>query len=126
MGKYKVRVNPLAERPWELHPIWRAFGCLMLITGIPLAFVVAHFLVELDLERGWYPIPGDLRGGFTIPIIDYYLPHILATLIMTAVVIILGAASITFIYALIYAVVGPKRYGPLDAPPIRGSRKKKR
>lgn len=126
MGKYNVRQTPPPERPWDVHPVWRMFGCLLVIIGPLVAFAAAHFAVEYIIQEGIYPIPGDLRGGFTLPFVNYYLPHFYATLIMTGVFIILGAAGITFLYALIYSILGPKRYGPLDAEPIRTKGKKKR
>ena len=124
MGKYGKRQVPPPQRPWQVHPIWRGIGCLLVLIGPPLAFSAAHYLVEMNFEYGWLPVPGDFRQPFTIPFVDYILPHALASLLVAVILLLLGFAIIMIVYSTIYAILGPSRYGPLDSPPIRQPRRR--
>jgi hypothetical protein len=114
-----MRQVPPPQRPWDVHPIWRGIGCLMAVIGPLLAFSAAHYLVEINFERAWLPFPGEFLQPFTIPLVDYTLPHALASLLVGVVLLLLGFAVIMIVYSAIYAILGPSRYGPLDSPPIR-------
>ena len=127
MGKYQ-RQTKMPERPYEVHPIWRGIGCLLIIIGPFVAFAAAHTLVELKIENKWLvkylPVPRDLNNTVRIPEflmlpIDE-IEHFYADLLVTGILLLLGFALIMVIYAMMYSMVGPKR-SPLDSPPIRSS-----
>ena len=120
MGKYGKlsRQVPPPERPWSVHPIWRGIGCLMILIGPFVAFAAAHILLEMNLEQGWYPIPGEFAGPFTIKGIGYTVDHFFADLLIAGVFLLIGFAILMIIYSIIYSIMGPPRYGPLDAPPV--------
>ena len=124
MGKYGMRQVAPPQRPWQIHPIWRSIGCLMLLIGPPLAYSIAHYLVEMNYEYGWLPVPAEFRRAFVIPYLDVTLPHALASLLVAVVLLLLGFALTVIIYSTVYAILGPSRYGPLDSPPIRPPRRR--
>lgn len=127
MGKYSQlqRQTPPPPRPWSIHPIWRGIGCLMAIIMPIFAFAAASMLVDYNLKAGWYPVPGDLMSPFTIPGVGYTLPHLFASLLVAVLLLLAIFAVIMIFYAIVYALLGPKRYGPHDSPPIRQTRVRK-
>lgn len=100
------------ERQWRIHPVWRGIGCLMIVLIPLLSYGLAHLAVEANREQGWVAIPIDLLGPTAYP----YLYAKLALAVLIAVVIF---ALYTIFYIVVYQVMGPPRYGPLDAPPVR-------
>lgn len=119
MGKYGTRQAPPPERPWQIHPVWRGIGCLMLLIFPPVAFAAGHLLVEANLENAWYPIPREFMGSFTIPTTSITFPHFYSTMMVATILLLLGFGVVMVIYAAMYSAVGPSRYGPLDSPPVR-------
>lgn len=134
MGKYDKASfrTPPPQRPWKIHPIWRGIGCLWFLISPVLAYAVASLLVNYDLKTGFFPISADLTRQVTIPLARYFpinnlvVPHMYATLMVTALILLVGFGAIMVIYAIIYSLMGPKRMGPLDAPPIRRKTRKSR
>jgi len=127
MGKYTTfgRQPAPKKRPWDVHPVWRGIGCLLLIIVPILGFAMAHFLIEINNAQGWLAVPREMSGPFTIPRVGYTISHFYADLLITAILLLLGFAAVMIIYSLMYRVMGPSRYSPMDAPPIRGSRKRR-
>jgi hypothetical protein len=121
MGKYSTRQAAPKPRPYDVHPVWRGIGCLLTLIGPPLAYATAHLLVSMNLERGWYPLPGELLNSVTIPGINFTITHVYADLLMTIVVMVAGVAILMVLYTALYGLLGPKRYGPLDSPPVRST-----
>ncbi len=124
MGKFysQYRRPPRKERPWRVHPIWRGIGCFLAILIPFFAFAVGDLLIQANFERGWVVILFDLIGLA-------FSPLLYAKLIMTVVVSAALFGMLTFVYAIVYRVVGPPRYSRIDAPPMRRrprSRKKNR
>jgi hypothetical protein len=99
---------------------------LLFLIGPVLAYLTAGILVTMALEEGWYPIPGDLLRPFTLPLIQVTMDHFYANMMVTAILLLFGFAMIMVIYTIIFAVAGPGRYTPLDAPPVRESPKRRR
>ncbi len=140
MGKYGrlTKQVPPPPRPWAIHPIWRGFGCILLVVGPFTAFGVAHLLVDMDMKQGWFRVPPEMLRTITIPGTirllqwsfpigqDLVIPHFFADLLVTVLLMLLVFALIMIIYSTIYAFIGPRRYGPLDSPPIRLNQKKRR
>lgn len=121
MGKYGKlsRQVPPPQRPWTIHPIWRGIGCLIVLIGPFVAFAAAHVLLEMNLERGWYPVPPEFAAPLTLPELGYVINHFYGNLLVAAVLLLIGFAVIMIVYSIFYSILGPPRYGPLDAPPIR-------
>jgi hypothetical protein len=142
MGKYDRSSyrTPPPQRPWKIHPIWRGIGCLWFLISPVLAYVIASLLIQYDMKTGFFPVPADLTRPVTIPLArifprNNYIPitinnltisHLYANLLVTAILLLVGFGVVMVIYAIIYSMMGPKRLGPLDAPPIRRKTRKSR
>ena len=113
------RRSSSTPRPWDIHPIWRGIGCILFLISPFLAYLIADLLVQMNLEKGWYPISRELTRSISLPVVDKVLRHFFANLMVTALLLLLGCALIMVIYTIIYALIGPEKYGPLDEPPIR-------
>lgn len=127
MSKYDKfnQGSRMQERPWKIHPIWRGIGCLMMILIPIMAYAGAVILVQANLEQGWLPMPRELIQTVTLPLMGE-VEQFYAVVIVTALLMIIGFGVVTILYSLIYSAVGPPRLGPLDAPPVRNSPKKKK
>lgn len=134
MGKYDKASyrTPPPTRPWKIHPIWRGIGCLWFLISPVLAYAIASLLVNYDMKTGFFPIPADLTRAVTIPLARFLpinnlvIPQLYGNLMVTALLLLVGFGVVMVIYAIIYSVMGPKRLGPLDAPPIRRRTRKSR
>jgi hypothetical protein len=125
MGKYD-KFNPTvhaAERPWEIHPIWRGIGCLMGVLIPIIAYAASVLLVEANMTEGWVPAPFELIQTVEVPMIGP-VEHLFANLIVTVLLSLVGFGLLTILYSILYSVVGPPRYGPLDAPPQKPRRRR--
>jgi hypothetical protein len=122
MGKYQKlsRQSAPPPRPWAVHPIWRGIGCLMLIIGPFIALAAAHLFLEMNRERAWFVVPPEFTAPFTLPGADYTITHFFGDLLVAVVFLLIGFALIMIVYAIIYRIMGPARYSPVDAPPISG------
>lgn len=120
MGKYDKfsSQSRMQERPWEVHPIWRGIGCLMMVLIPLMSYAGAVLLIRLNRENGWIPVPRELAQTVTLPVIGA-VPSLYALLIVMSLLMIVGFGVLTILYSMLYNVVGPPRYGPLDSPPIR-------
>ncbi len=127
MGKFTTfsRRTPPKKRPWEVHPIWRGIGCLLFLMGPFISFAAAHYIVELDLAQGWLAVPREMSAAFTLPVVDYTINHALADVLVAILLLLLGFAAVMIIYSVMYSIMGPSRLGPMDAPPIRGGRRRR-
>lgn len=106
----------MKPRPWKVHPIWRGIGCLMLIIIPVLSYAGAVLLVQENFTRHWVPLPPELAATITLPFLGS-IPNLFARLLVTLVLIFVGFAGMSAVYAIIYSIAGPPRLGPLDAPP---------
>jgi len=138
MGKYGTFKQEVYKRPYEVHPIWRGIGCLMMIM-IPLVSIVgAIVLIDSGQKQGW-PFPYELMGYPRLPALAYQIPvisdiarpissvnNLFAIAVFSVVFMLLGLAVISLVYSFAYKAMGPSRYTPLDAPEVpRGKRYKR-
>ena len=120
MTKYD-KFNPrasAAQRPWEIHPVWRGIGCLLMVLVPVMAYAGAVLLVQANVSQGWIPISSELYQRVNIPNVGSF-ENLFANLLVAALLALLGFGLIVAIYSLIYKAVGPSQLGPLDAEPIR-------
>ena len=135
MGKYRSGVKRQESIPTGPHPIWRGIGCLLMVLIPIISFAAADVTIPFFQERGLVPrellitpqTPSWL--WVTPPLAQAYQflfgrPGILATLALTFIYIILIGGIMTVLYAIMYQMTAPSRYGPMDAPPIRTKVKK--
>jgi hypothetical protein len=138
MGKYGSFKQQPFKRPYEVHPIWRGIGCIMMIL-IPLVSIVGSLvLIDTGQKQGW-PLPYELMGNPRFPAMAYQIPviedlarsissvnNLYAIAVFSIVFMILGFAIISLVYSFAFKAVGPSRYTPLDAPEVpRGKRYKR-
>ena len=113
------RVSSQKERPWKIHPVWQGIGCLMLIVIPIMAYAGAALLVEANRTAHWAPVPRELAQTVLIPFLEMRVPHLYANLVVALGLSLFGYAAVVVVYSLVYRLVGPPRYGPMDAPPVR-------
>ena len=115
-------------RPWDVHPIWRGMGCVMMVL-IP---IVSYAGASLLIESGFfYTIGVNLTADFTdprpinpvpgiLPIIpERYVPHLYGNLVIGALLTLLGFGLLMIFYIIMYRLMGPPMKGPMDADPVR-------
>lgn len=128
MGRYEIR-QVVPKRRSEIHPVWRGIGFVIILIIPILAYAGADVLVRYGLENRW-PIPYQLIGQPRLPSFIWKMPvlpqvlrpifgwtNLYANLVVAIILIILLAGFFSFIYAMMYRVIGPPRYGPTDVPP---------
>jgi hypothetical protein len=117
------------ERPWKINPIWRGIGCFLILL-IP---IMAWFAADLFLHFGPRIINSpELNKPLTIKYIQIAeIDRVIADLNQFIVsqhlvggqffyfflFMIIGFGILAFVYAVLYHVAGPPRYGPFDVPP---------
>jgi hypothetical protein len=114
----------LQARPWKIHPIWRGIGCILMIIIPVLAYAGAVLLVRENTVQRWLPMPRELTQPMTLPLVGT-VDNFIAVMMVTLLLMLISFGMLTIIYSLIYSALGPPRLGPLDAPPVRTSPKKK-
>jgi hypothetical protein len=115
----------------------RGIGCIMLVVVPILAYGASVLLVDYGARRGW-PIPPNWYGPISLPpVLDklqglqpilFFLRaqnNLEAILVFTLAITIVLFGIMSVIYGYMYTLFGPPRYGPQDAPPIRGVKVKR-
>jgi hypothetical protein len=116
MSKYsRAYLHPSTPpRRQYIHPIWWGIGCILIILIPIISFAGARLLMQANSSQGWIGIP----GGLSRPINTQLLGAVTyADLSATVILIIIGFGLLTALYALLYGLFGPPKYGPLDVPP---------
>jgi hypothetical protein len=135
MGKYKSgvkREEPIPEGP---NPIWRGIGCLMIVLVPILSYAAADVSMPFFQGRGLVPrellftpkTPDWLRVSPVLVQTFQFLfgrYGIMATLLLAFVYILIIGGILSVLYAFMYQLAAPSRYGPMDAPPSRVKVKK--
>jgi hypothetical protein len=117
------------QRRWKVHPVWRGIGCALLI----LVPIMAWFATDLFLQSNQrIVLPWELTKVITVPYtkvvqIDRIIAQVnryfdssglmYGQLFFTAIFSVVGFGVMAFLYAILYRVAGPSRYGPFDVPP---------
>jgi hypothetical protein len=126
MGKYSYnRRAPIPPKPWTIHPIWRGIGCLMMILIPIMSYAGASLLVQANVAQRWVPIPAELARTINVPLLGD-VRYLLAILALAVFLSLVGFGVLTAVYSVIYKVLGPPQYGPLDAPPLRQTTARRR
>jgi len=102
-----------------------------------LSFLSAIEFVNTGITKGW-PIPTGLLGFVKFPAWVWKVPilanllqpittyrNIFAILIFSIIFLILISGFLSFLYAILYRIVGPPVLTPVDAPPIKYDNVKK-
>lgn len=135
MGKYHSGVKREEPRYEGPPPIWRGIGCLLIVLVPLMSYAAAELTMPFMQERGLIPqallftpkTPDWLRIA---PVVAqtyqavFARYGILAILALTLIFIVLIGGFMTMLYAYMYKLTAPSRYGPMDAPPPRVKIKK--
>lgn len=139
MGRYSgptVQQESSVRKPKQPHGIWRGIGCLMMVIVPAISILIGIQFVNIALENKWR-MPTQLLGYPQLPDIIYKIgglrdllvpltrsQNLYAYIVVSLVFMALISVMISMIYAVVYRIVNPVRYGPLDEPP--SSRKAKK
>ena len=102
-----------------VHPIWRGIGCILFLITPIISFAIANQVVLSGFLQQYIRFPRNLMLAWTIPGINYSVEAFQGTLIVTFAVMFLFFAAYFSFYAGLYRMMGPSKYGPTDAPPVR-------
>lgn len=124
------------KKPWKVHPIWRGIGCILLIVVPIISFFLARFFMQ---TVKWFAMPESLLRSVVISytniasvdriifqLNDYFGGRLLyGDLFFTVIFTVLGFGILSIVYGIIYRIIGPPRYGPLDSPPAKRVRQRR-
>ena len=113
-----------------MNPIWRGIGCILVFVIPIITYKLTMLLVPSIIATGL--VPQELLGrvqfpgwAYTMPIVstvasylssmDYFWVKLVAFFILFSLV----TGAISFVYSIIYQLIGPPRYAVLDAPPSK-------
>lgn len=120
------RRRPEPKQPnWKIHPIWRGIGCAFIVLIPILSYAIAVLFVQANARQAWIALPREFLIPIDLPYIGT-VPHLFATLTFTVIVAVVLFSIFTIFYALLFRIVGPPQYGPLDAPPPKRKKTKKK
>ncbi len=132
-NKYaKYEYKQIKARRWKVHPIWRGIGLVLIILVPILSWSGAYLLVRENFKNRWFEVPVELMKSVNFAPLLHYVPQLggvvdsigriyYADLALTVLFIAVGFGLLTILYGILYRTMGPERYGPVDAPPIRRS-----
>jgi hypothetical protein len=122
------------ERRWKIHPVWRGIGCALILLILIMSWYASSLLLQTNLLSA---LPWDLTKPITIRYtsiseIDRVIAAInqftidkdlvIGQFVFTIILMVIGFGLLSVVYAILYGIVGPPRYGPLDVPPSSGRR----
>ena len=128
MGKYQSGVRRQEPQSEGIHPIWRGIGCMMLVLIPVMSWAAAEVTLPFFRDQGL--VPRELTAPLQTP--DWLLispvltkiyhallgrPGVLAVLALAIIYVLFIGGIMTVLYAFMYRMAAPSRYGPMDAPP---------
>ena len=119
MGKFDRYQQKPKPRPWKIHPVWRGIGCVMMGLIPVMSYFGAEVLLDLNADYGWVLVPVEFTGPAAYP----YLYAKLAVMIM---LMFFSYGILVILYTILARLSGMQQYGPLDSPPIRQKKKRRR
>jgi hypothetical protein len=137
MTKYTIASQRRARREEQsISPIWRGIGCFLILI-VPLgSYLLANLAVNIAVSQNW-PMPYQLMGYPVMPTLLFKLPglvpvltfiqaqqYLYAILLIALIFTVAFGALISYIWAVGSKYMGPPRYGPLDAPPLKANVKR--
>jgi sporulation protein YlmC with PRC-barrel domain len=117
------------ERRWKINPVWRGIGCVIILLIPFMSWYGAMYFIQTNQL---FALPKELIKTFTIPYthvsqIDKIIMAInqfadmnnliYGQFFFTIILMFLGFGVLSVVYAVMYRVAGPPRYGPYDVPP---------
>ncbi len=132
MGKYsREYTNRRSERKWEIHPIWRGLGFVLIILIFFSSAIAARQLVNMNRASHWISLSGGIDNPVNLVITFELLPkpidlnwlinwmpgypfRISELIVFVACLFILYGLLST-VYAALWRTMAPVR-DPFDAP----------
>jgi hypothetical protein len=122
-------------KPTGPGPIWRGIGCLLIVLIPIISFAAADLSLPFFIGRKLVPeelliTPKAPEWMGITPVLEQIFNlllrrrNILATLSLTFIYILAVGGVLSVLYAYLYRLAAPPRYGPMDAPPPRVKIKK--
>lgn len=117
------------ERPWRINPAWRGIGCILFLLVPVMSWVGGVMMLQTFPNL---PLPWEMTKVVAIPFIrvaeidkiilqvNHYFQNIgfvTGQLFFTVIFIFIGYGIMALVYAILYKIAGPPRYGPFDVPP---------
>ncbi len=117
------------ERRWRINPAWRGIGCILFLIVPIMSWVGATMILQGNQNLA---ILYNMTRVVVIPfihvraidnVINSINQYFQATgfmtgqLFLTVIFCFVGYGIMAFLYAILYKVAGPPRYGPFDVPP---------
>ncbi len=131
MGRLDIRQAEQRKGPTGPHPIWNGLGCLMLVV-VPAISIALSVVVLQVIQANKWPFPYQLLGRPSFPDFLYStkglsqlfgaissIQNLYAYIAISLIIMVILGGILSFVYALIYRFVGPSKYGPTDAPPVK-------
>lgn len=131
MGRHSLQQAPRREKSTKPHPVWNGLGCVMIVVVLLMSFGLSVMALDMVKANHW-PFPYQLLGHPRFPDIFYStiglaklfnaigsVNNLYAYIALTLVFTIILSGVVSVLYASIYRMVGPSKYGPTDAPPVR-------
>lgn len=126
-----------AEKPPlpKIHPVWRGLGFVMILLTPVMAWAGAEVTVEIlrgledrYIKSFFYGLSGSLTVPSWLNIVPMLAqawraiatyPDIKAKLVLFFLWLIAFSGVLSVLYAMLYRLIGPPRYGPQDIPAPR-------
>ena len=115
----------------EVHPVWRGIGCIIILITPIISGAAAKVLLDLGKMQHW-PFLYDLSDYVRFPEYIYKIPGVLivanyissipyfkALALFFILLLIIFSGVFAVLNAMLYRLVGPPRYTPLDEPAPR-------
>ncbi len=121
------------ERPWKVHPVWRGIGCFMAILIPIMAWAGASVMMSSNVPL---KLPDQFNQPVIIKLTEYaWLNQAILWLnanlggrglsfsqvVYFVIFLLVGYLVLVILYGILYRLMGPPKYGPLDSPPIKNS-----
>jgi hypothetical protein len=126
------------RRANETHPIWQGIGCVLMVVIPAISIFIGNVLVNYALADkaikaripyqllGYPQLPDILNKSAGLKPYLYLLrvENLYAYIAASIICMLLISSVISMVYAVVYRMANPYRYGPLDEPPSRIKAKK--
>lgn len=119
------------ETKQQIHPVWRGIGCLITVVTPIISWAAAASLIDLGKAQNW-PSLAEMSGTYRFSPIFYQIPgvsvvanylsgipYLIPLVILFILFLMLFSGIFAFLNAVLYRMIGPPRYGELDAPAPR-------
>ena len=104
--------NDPKNKKEDVHPIWRAVGCFLLVIIPVIGFTGSLLLIDLNKQNRYMSIPAD----FVAHGADPYLYIKIGLTVVISLILYFLFMLVTYLFN---SVLGPKKYGPTDVPQQR-------